>query len=49
MLADQDRKVAIFISYLSCLDFKLLTCLLQSSGHIQCKNTDAKSAVSLFF
>ena len=42
-------KMATFISYLSCLKFKLLYWLLESCGHIQSKNRDAKSKVSIFF
>ena len=48
-LADQDREAAACVSYvLSHLNFKLLSLLLQHFGHIQSKNKDAKSAVSIF-
>ena len=47
-MPDQDRKVAAFESYLSHLNFKLLSWLLQRFGNIQSKNKDTKSAVRIF-
>ena len=42
-----NRIVAVFIPYLSRPGFKLLSWLLQCFGHIQSKNKDAKSALSI--
>ena len=46
---NQDSIAAAFISDLSCLNFKLLSWLLQCFRHIQSKDKDAKLAVSIFF
>ena len=42
-----ESTAAAFISYLSRLNFKLLSWLLKHFGHIQFKNKDGKSAVSV--
>ena len=45
----EKRPLLYFISYLSRLNFRLLSWLLQCFGHIQFKNKDAKSVlVSIF-